>query len=271
MNKGTINRLFGPYFPERKRGRRCKVKYWRVIRAIIYKLKTGIQWYALPMKELFGRFRYSWQSVYYHYNKWCSTSGFKDLMQGLLLRFRSELKTAFLHLDGSHTRACRGGQKVSYQGRKKAKTTNMLFLTDDQGVMLACSAPVEGSRNDLFDIKKTVSKMLDDMRSAGLSPEGTVLNADAGFDSEQLRQTLDSSGVFPNIAENVRNGKETRYFLDEQIYRKRFVVEQFNAWMDGFRTIRHRNEILSRNWWQFHYLAAAILFLSKIGKLESYF
>ena len=42
-------------------------------------------------------------------------------------------------LDGSHTPALRGGSQVAYQGRKKKKTTNALFLTDRQGIPIAKS------------------------------------------------------------------------------------------------------------------------------------
>jgi len=34
---------------------------------------------------------------------------------------------------GSHTLAKRGGEALAYQGRKAAKTTNLLFLADNQG------------------------------------------------------------------------------------------------------------------------------------------
>jgi hypothetical protein len=40
---------------------------------------------------------------------------------------------------GRQPPAWRGGEQVAYQGRKKRKTTNMLFLTDSQGIPLACS------------------------------------------------------------------------------------------------------------------------------------
>lgn len=33
-------------------------------------------------------------------------------------------------LDGSHTKALKGGEQVGYQGRKKRKTTKTLYLTD---------------------------------------------------------------------------------------------------------------------------------------------
>ena len=46
----------------------------------------------------------------------------------------------------------RGGESVEYQGRKKRKTTNALYLTDRQAIPLAMSEPVAGNHNDLFDI-----------------------------------------------------------------------------------------------------------------------
>lgn len=55
LDKVTINKFFVAFIPEVKTGRKCEVKYWRIIRAILYKLKTGCQWSWLPMKELFGR------------------------------------------------------------------------------------------------------------------------------------------------------------------------------------------------------------------------
>ena len=39
---------------------------------------------------------------------------------------------------------------MAYQGRKKCKTTNALFLTDRQGIPLAMSNPVGGNHHDLL-------------------------------------------------------------------------------------------------------------------------
>jgi len=56
-------------------------------------------------------------------------------------------------LDGSHTSALRGGEQVRYQGRKKRKTTNTLYLTDRQGLPIAISKPTSGNYNNLFEIE----------------------------------------------------------------------------------------------------------------------
>lgn len=42
-----------------------------------------------------------------------------------------------IDLDGNHTTALCGGDCQSYQGRKKQKTTNAIYVTDRQGIPLA--------------------------------------------------------------------------------------------------------------------------------------
>ncbi|MEZ5196175.1 MAG: transposase family protein [Bacteroidales bacterium] len=85
----------------------------------------------------------------------------------------------------AHTPTKRGGQAVGYQGRKKSKTSNMLILTDNQGIPLACSG-VSGNHNDAYQLEQSVDKMLQDLRSSNIRTDWLFLNADAGFDVEKL-------------------------------------------------------------------------------------
>ena len=58
----------------------------------------------------------------------------------------------------------------------------MLILTDNQGVPISWSPPISGEHNDSYELKKTTSKMFDQMESMSLECDGLFLNADAGFD-----------------------------------------------------------------------------------------
>jgi len=71
----------------------------------------------------------------------------------MLDRHRLELDLSSVDLDESHTPAIRGGEKVAYQGRKKRKTTNALYLSDRQGLPIAMSEPLAGNHNDLYNIE----------------------------------------------------------------------------------------------------------------------
>ena len=86
----------------------------------------------------------------------------------------------WLQLDGSHTRCRQKGASAGYQARKKAITTNSIFLCDNKGQMIAMGSP-----------------------KAGIEHKGLFLNADAGFDSKSLREFLESKEIIANIKKNI--------------------------------------------------------------------
>ena len=135
------------------RERQTKVPLWRIVKAIIYRLKTGCQWRELPVSAFCDKVLISWQTVYYYFNKWSDANLWKQTWNQLLASNKSCLDLSSIQLDGSHTPTKRGGQQVGYQGRKKSKTTNALFITDKNGLPIAMSEPVAGNHNDLFDIE----------------------------------------------------------------------------------------------------------------------
>ena len=110
------------------------------------------------MKELFGRYTISWQSAFYYFQKWSKDGSWHKLFTSLSDANLRMLNLSSVQLDGSHTPVKRGGLAVGYQGRKSAKNSNMLFLTDRQGIPLGCSEPMSGLHNDLFEIEKMCPK-----------------------------------------------------------------------------------------------------------------
>lgn len=272
MTKAKINEYFVQYLPNPVRGRKLSVQKWRIVKAILYKLKTGIQWCNLPMREFFGFTRYSWESVYYHFNRWGKLDIWAVIYTKLLWAKRSNLDMSSINLDGSHTPAKRGGHRVGYQGRKKSKMTNMLILTDNQGVAIGCSEPISGEHNDSFELVKIASEIFTQIKEIGLSCEGLFLNADAGFDTKEFRKLCFVKDIMANIDKNKRRGhKEEKidtYIFDKELYDRRFVVEQLNAWVDGFKTLSVRYETSSRNWMQLHCIAFAVVFLRKYKLFE---
>ncbi|MEL7124351.1 MAG: IS5 family transposase [Bacteroidota bacterium] len=267
LTKKMINEQLVPHLSKGKRGPSCKIGLWRIVRAILKRLKTGLQWRELPIKELFGRHTISWQTVYYYFSKWSKDGSWYRLWTALLELNKRLLDMSSVQLDGSHTLVKRGGNAVGYQGRKKAKTTNMLFMTDKQGIPLACSEPVAGNHNDLFEVEKTVSKIIDTLVDALIAFEGLFMNADAGFDCKKLRTYCEQLDIFPNIALNRRNSKnpdQNDYLFDDQLYMDRFVVERTNAWLDGFKNLILRYETNDKHWLGLHYLAFSIILLRKV-------
>lgn len=233
--------------------------------AIIYRLKTGCQWRQLPMKEFF-RTKYSWQSVYYHFQKWSKNGSWERIWSNILKNYKHLLDLSSIQLDGTHTPAKRGGESVAYQGRKKSKTTNILIISDSQGIPLACSDPIAGNHNDAFNLVKTFGKMIHSIQLAEIPINGLFLNADAGFDTTDFRSYCYANEIFDNIDKNKRNGNpsESETVFDEVLYKTRFVIERTNAWLDAFKAILIRFETNNLHWKGLILLAFSIILLRKL-------
>jgi transposase len=231
-----------------------------VLQALLYRLKTGCQWRELPMKQFF-RVRYKWQSVYYHYQKWCKDGSWERLWVVVLAKYKHELDMSSIQLDGTHTPTKRGGEAVNYQARKKCKTSNLLILTDSQGIPLACSEPIAGNHNDAYKLEENVNTMLVSIQKSGINTAGLFLNADAGFDTKGFREFCEGNEINSNIAINPRNGNAENYLLDEELYKCRFVIERTNAWLDAFKALLVRFETNKIHWKSLHLLAFIVILL----------
>ena len=170
-----------------------------------------------------------------------------------------------MQLDGSHTRSRTGGESVGYQGRKSSRTSNCIFLCDNNGQMLSLGEPISGEHHDIYNIEETLEDILGLLNESDIECKGLFLNADSGFDSKKLRDILEKKEIIGNIKVNPRNGdtKYERYF-DPELYKRRFKIEKANAWLDSFKALLVRFETLNITWTNLHYLAFSILFLRKI-------
>ena len=157
-----------------------------MVNAILYKLKTGCQWALLPVKALFSGKELSPGAVYHHYNKWSKLGEWKSMWVRLLDKYRNELDMSSVDLDGSHTTALRGGEEVGYQGRKKRKTTNALYLTNRQGLPIAMSSPKSGEHHDVHNIEEVIGDMFNDLEKSHIRVDGLFLNADNIFVDDEL-------------------------------------------------------------------------------------
>lgn len=267
LDKDMIEKEIIPFIPKPKRGFAPTVPLVEIVNAILYKLKTGVQWNQLPVKALFWQVCLSWQSVYHHYRKWCLWGTWKDCWIKLLKRHRDRLDLSSVDIDGSHTPALRGGAQVQYQGRKKCKTTNALYLTDRQGLPLAMSEPVSGNHNDLYNIEVQFQIVTATLEQAEIPVEGLFLNADAGFDSQSFRNSCNHKQINANICFNKRNGHVDRdQYFDKELYVERYAVERTNAWMDSYRSLLNRFDTTVERWKGFNYLAFMVMAVKKIIK-----
>ena len=162
------------------------------------------------------------------------------------MTIEKDLNLSELNLDGTHAIAKKGGESVAYQGRKKAKTTNILPITDGHGYILASTGLIAGNHNDAFNLKHHLQTAFKSMKGVGLTIEGAFFNADKAFDTKSARKTCFNHGLIPNMAENKRSRKAPKRgrqrLFNAEVYKRRFTSERSFAWIDKFRALLLRFE-----------------------------
>lgn len=205
----------------------------------------------------------SWQAVYYHWQKWNAAACFEQIWHHSLDLIQDELDCTHLNLDGSHTIAKKGGESVVYQYRKRAKTSNILPISDAKGFILASTGIIAGNRHDAFNLKAHLQTAFKSMKRRGLSIIGAYFNADSAFDSKDARKVCFNHGLIPNMDENKRNQKRVKRgrkrLFNKSIYKKRFSSERTFAWIDKFRALRLRDDRKDLNFLGGHHLAFALI------------
>ncbi len=99
--------------------------------------------------------------------------------------------------------------------------------------------------------------------------DGLFMNADTGFDADNLRRKCEEKGIIANIARNKRNSSadDDNYF-DEKLYKQRYSIERINAWLDSFRSLLNRFDTSLSSWIGFNYLAFIIIGIKKFKKVK---
>jgi hypothetical protein len=161
-----------------------------------------------------------------------------------ILSIQEQLDLSEVNLDGTHTLAKKAGESVVYQGRKKAKTCNLLPLTEACGFIIAICQLLPGNHNDTFNLKGSLATSFKAVKQLGLVLQGALFNTDAGFDILAVRKVCFNHGLIPNIPENTRNRKKPKpgpkRLFNQDSYKHRFVIERSFAWQDKFRHLRIR-------------------------------
>ncbi|GAB3635118.1 hypothetical protein GCM10027422_07080 [Hymenobacter arcticus] len=129
----------------------------------------------------------SWQGVYYHFNAWGKQEAWKKLLLTSLRLHRRTLDLSSIQLNVSHALAKNEEAAIDYQDRKVGRSTNALFLADNQGLPLTIATPQAGNQHDTFELKRVFAELCDLFEAAELRLEGLFLNADKAFDVNSLR------------------------------------------------------------------------------------
>ena len=236
------------------------------VKACFYRLKTGCQWREIPVKQFISRAGTTWNTLYYHFNKWCKNGSWLKAYAALLKKYQRYLDMSCVNLDGSHSKVFTACQSAAYNGRNRYRSTNLLFLVDNQGVILCCSMPVSGEHHDLYEITTHFDEILEMLEQAGLSLKYIFMNADAGFDSTEFRTYLEGKDIIANIDFNKRKSKDTsnrEEYFDEILYKERKNCEHSFAWMDAYKALLIRYDKLDITWLAMNLMGMMSIFIKK--------
>lgn len=266
LSKKVLNQHLTIHIVRPSRGPSCRVGYWRILRAILYRLRTGCSWCDLPMKSLFGRKKFSYKSVYYYFNKWSKDGSLENIHRQLIAQNQAKLNLNVVSIDGTHTRCSKDCIASAYQGKKKGNTTNTLMLTDKSGVPIVLCPPRQGNHHDVYRIKETVLNFVLGLKQRNLRADGLFVCADAGFDCQAFYEACQANGLLPNVWPNARSKVQDRpYIFDKQLYKFRYTIERTNSWFDNFKAVKTRYDKLIPTWNASLHLAAACISCSRFN------
>ena len=269
LSKDIIEREILVHLSQHNRGPQPTKSQWiGIIQLIFFRLKTGTQWRELPIRQ-FLEGPYKWNSVYHHFNRWCKDGSWHRLWLHHLSDKKHLLDLSSAQLDGTHTPCKRGGEASAYQGRKHQVTSNMLCISDNQGILVAASQPEAGNHHDSFNFETHFEELIQMLQEAEIEVEGLFLNADAGFDTQEIRRICQRHGIIPNFDFNPRNGSkwDREEYFDQVLYKRRIVIERSFAWLDSYKSLLIRYETSSRNWFQLNLIGFTTWFISKSLKV----
>lgn len=128
LDKDTIRIEILPHLSVAKRGFQTTSCLIEVVNSILYKLKTGCQWYLLPVRSLFSDVVLSHKTIFGHFRKWCKNGEWEYCWTKILEKYKSFLDLSSTDLDGYinfdilHGRQNKKTNCPDYQRQNKSQT-----------------------------------------------------------------------------------------------------------------------------------------------------
>jgi len=255
-----------PLIPERvshaKEGRPA-ADARKMFTAIVYILRTGIQWNALP-RELGAS-----TTVYDRFRLWESQGFFRQLWRSGLQEFDElvGIDWEWQSMDGVMTKAPLGGDATGPNPTDRAKSgTKRSQLCEGHGLPLAIA--IDGANTH---DTRLVAPTLDDIIIARPEPSEDApqnLCLDAGYVGEKTEQVVKHHQYIAHIRPRGEDRAQARS-LDPTKKPRRWVVERLHSWLNRSRRILVRWEKWTETYEAFLHLACALLCFRQCNRAQS--
>jgi putative transposase len=215
---------------------RPAVPFRRIFDGILYVLRTGCQWRALPRAEfapkstVWGRFQ-QWVEGGVFQQAWLRVLGYYDLEVGIAWKWQA--------LDGVITKAPLGGEATGPSPVDRAKSgTKRSVLSDGRGAPLAVVVAGANAPDQTLALKTLDSIPVE--RPARVVKRLHHLSLDAGYDYEDVVEgVLERDYIL-----HLRPPAKTPLAVapEKKHPARRWVVERTHAWHNKFRRLLVRWE-----------------------------
>jgi putative transposase len=216
----------------RPQGGRPRVENYRIVCGILYRLRTGCQWQALP--ERFG----SRATVHRRFQQWVE-AGIFEKMHHICLRFYDDLEGIdfdWASIDGSQTKAPRGGTDTGANPTDRAKSgSKRSIVTDGQGIV--CGVAIAGANvHDNKLVEETLDSVPIDEDGAPQRPKNLCM--DKGYAGPKTKCRVEDRNIKPHV----RLPGEPPIQGFPKSKKRRWVVERTNSWHNTWRGLKTRWE-----------------------------
>lgn len=227
---------------------------------ILKVLRSGCRWRDLDLPDYPDGVTH-WRRLRF----WRKKKGLTHVWNLLLrqLEQQKKLQKERLSIDGSLIQSFAFRDTTGFSGKHYRTGTKISTLVDGSGTPLSiCFA--QGNRHDLILAPQTLLEM----NFAHSKLPITSLLADKGYDSKAFRKFSLTQKFVPYIpkrkGKNVRKKYQLLYLTDTTLQKKRYVVEQTNAWLKSFRRLRNRFDYTLISFEAFVYLAILVICVRRL-------
>ena len=211
-----------PLLPEevaRPQGGRPPVPNYRILCGIIYRLRTGCQWRAVPPR--FG----TGPTLHRRFQEWVERGIFTDIFN-ILVRYYDQLKGIDWHwmsMDGSISKALKSGEGTGRNPTDRGKMgVKRHVLADADGIAVAVTVTA-ANVNDNSVAAETLDSSL--VRAGRGLRRPKHLCMDNGYDDQKVRAALKKRGIIAHI----RRRREVPLLNKVKEKPRRWVVERTNS------------------------------------------
>lgn len=238
-------------------GRPC-LPFRRVLDGILFVLRTGCHWKAVPQKYGSG------STIHRRFQQWVEAGLFREMM-GLMLGWYDRTRGidwTWLAADSKMAPAPLGGQCTGPNPTDRSKSgTKRHLLVDGRGVPLSVHL-TGANRHDIKGLPALLSGGMLVERPEPTDQHEQHLCLDKAYASQETDERLARLGLIGHVKQQ---GEVSEPGVGEPVYpARRWKVERSISWLNNMRKLRVRWEKKAENYLALWLLAAALITYRRI-------